>query len=245
MASPNARNRQLFSNTHPRGVWFGPVLSLLLSACYHPPYNNFKSYNPHPARVAKGAVIGTAAGAIMTPVGPGTIPIGAAAGAIIAGTNSLYRESKNGIVNTLRANDIEYIEYGDTRTLIVPSDRYFLFNSAELNDLCYPGLEAILAIIKLHPHSPIIIAGFSDNVGTVRKQQQLSEARAQEMLGFLWANGLSSARLQAQGLANHFAIADNHTVHGSAQNRRLEIQWQITNKPPCCQAQGNYQATMK
>lgn len=244
MASPNAHNWQFFSPGFAKGLWLSSAASLLLGACYHPPYNNFKPHNPHPARVTKGAVIGTAAGAIMSPVGAGMIPAGAAAGAVIAGVNSLYREGKNGIVNKLRANDIEYIEYGDTRTLIVPTDRYFLFNSAELNDICYPGLEAILAMINLHPHSPITIAGFTDNVGQVRKQQQLSEARAQEMLGFLWANGLSSARLQAQGLASRFAVADNRTVHGSAQNRRLEIQWQITNKPPCCKVV-HYQSAMK
>lgn len=244
MASSNALNGYFFSSRSAKKLWLGSLTSILLNACYHPPYNNFKPHNAHTGRVAKGVAVGSAAGAIMSPVGPGMIPAGAAAGALIAGVNSLYREGKNGIANTLRANDVEYIEYGDTRTLIVPTDRYFLFNSAEFNDICYPGLEAILAMINLHPHSPITIAGFTDNVGLLRKQQQLSQARAEEMLGFLWANGLSSARLQAQGLASRFAVADNKTVHGSAQNRRLEIQWQVTSKPPCCKT-APYQTVMK
>lgn len=136
-----------------------------------------------------------------------------------------YVGSEQQLITDLNANDIEFIQYGDTRTLIVPTDRYFIFNTPKLNDICYVGLERIIQMLKQYPHSTIYVAGFTDNVGTKFAKNELTQARAEAMLTFLWANGIPAKRLEAEGYGSKYPVANNRLIHGSAQNRRLEIQW--------------------
>ena len=62
-------------------------------------------------------------------------------------------------------------------------------------------------------------------------KKTLSQAQAEAMLTFLWANGINANRLHAEGYGDSHTISDNHIIHGSAQNRRLEIQWVPTIAP--------------
>ncbi len=195
-----------------------------LSSCFHPPYNNFKP-DPRTARyAARGAPVGAAVGAVASSTLTGTLlggGIGGAAGAAMG----IYKSSKPKIINDLKKQDIEFIEYGDTMTLIVPTDKYFLFASPRLNELCYPGLNNIVRLLKFYPKSPIYVAGFTDNVGSRYHKKMLSQAQAETMLTFLWANNISAMQLKAEGYGDKNAVSDNKLIHGSAQNRRIEIQW--------------------
>ena len=137
----------------------------------------------------------------------------------------LIQPGKNSLQRTLMREDIQYIEEGDTMTLIIPVDHYFLKDSAKINDICYDGLNNVVRLLKLYPKCPIYIASFTDSIGTSAHKQQLSEARAQEMLGFLWASNIPAHLLKAKGYGDLFAIGDNQYIHGAAYNRRIEIQW--------------------
>lgn len=200
------------------------LITCMLGGCYHPPYNNFKP-DPRTSRKAvQGATVGTVAGVIVG----GTLP-GAAVGAAIGGSigiaKGLHSESKTQIIKELKKQDIQYVQYGDTMTLVVPTDRYFMFNSPRLNEVCYPGLTNIIRLLKLYPKSPIYVAGFTDNVGSRYHKKMLSQAQAETMLTFLWAHDIRAMRLKAEGYGDKNAISDNDLIHGSAQNRRIEIQW--------------------
>ncbi|MDI1352690.1 MAG: OmpA family protein, partial [bacterium] len=83
----------------------------------------------------------------------------------------------------------------------------------------------IIKLLKLYPQSPIYVAVFTDNVGTREHKKRLSQAQAETMLTFLWANDIQAMRLKAEGYGDKNDISDNHWIHGSAQNRRIEIQW--------------------
>lgn len=147
-----------------------------------------------------------------------------------------YVGTRASLIKRLKAKDIQYVQYGDTSTLIVPTDRYFIFNSPQLNDLCYPGLVYIVQLLKQYPDSTIYVAGFTDNVGSRFAKNELSQDRAEAMLTFLWANGIPAKFLSAEGYGQKYAVSDNHLIHGSAQNRRLEIQWVSNPNAPndCC-----------
>lgn len=202
------------------------LMSLLINGCFHPPYNNFKPYNRVPRDMATGAGVGTVAGAAA-----GTTLIGTGIGTAVFTGIGLYKDSKPVLMRNLKKANIQYIRYGDTNTLIVPTDRFYLFNSSRFNEACYPGLHLIVRLIKLYPNSKIYVAGFTDNIGSVHHKKKLSQARAETMLTFLWANGVKAERLDAQGYGDKFDISDNSIIHGSAQNRRVEIQW-FDNPPP-------------
>ena len=205
------------------------LLSLILVGCFHPPYNDFQP----PAPSVKRATVGVGLGVITGSLIAGTAVGGAIGGAIggTAGTAAeIYHAGKPAIIQDLRKNDIEFVQHGDTMVLIVPTDHYFEFNSPKLNELCFEGLNNIIKLLKLYKCSTVNVAGFTDNVGSYRHKKQLSQARAESMLTFLWANNIQARRLSAEGYADKFAIGDNHWIHGSAYNRRIEIQWE--NKAP-------------
>lgn len=147
-----------------------------------------------------------------------------------------YMGTEANLIRELSEEDIQFVKLGDTRTLIVPTDRYFIFGTPQLNDLCYKGLLDIVKMLKRYPKATINIAGFTDNVGSRSSKAKLTQARAEAMLSFLWANGIQAKRLDAQGYGSKYPVGDNHLIHGSAYNRRLEIQWFNDPKKPynCC-----------
>lgn len=200
------------------------LMSVLLSSCYHPPYNNFKPDNRTSQRVAQGAIVGTVAGTIVGASLPGAA-VGAAVGGTVGAINGAYRNTKPALVKELQKQDIQFVQYGDSMTLIVPVDKYFMFMSPRLNELGYPGLVNVIKLLKLYPNCMVYVAAFTDNVGSRRHKRKITQAHAETMLSYLWANGIKSKRLNAAGYGDKNDIADNKLIHGSAQNRRIEIQW--------------------
>ena len=211
----------------------------LLSSCAHPPYNNFKPRNLTARGATIGATMGTAVGAATT----GTIP-GALVGTALGGTFGAILGSgthpKRGLINDLKRQSIQFVQYGDTMTLIIPTDKYFMFESPRLNELCYPGLLNVISLLKLYPDSLIYVAAFTDNVGSDYHKKRMSQARAETMLSYLWANGIQAQRLKAEGYADKNTVGDNAIIHGSAFNRRIEIQWFIGRTQKCCSPRINY-----
>lgn len=206
-----------------RILTFG-LMICLLSSCYHPPYNNFKPDHRNARKAATYATVGAMVGVVAAGTLSATV-VGAAVGGSIGIADGLYKDSKRSLIKQLNKQDIQYVQYGDTMTLIVPTDKYFLFSSPRLNELCYPGLTNIIRLLKLYPQSPVYVAGFTDNVGSKRHKKLLSQAQAETMLTYLWANGILAMRLKAEGYGDKNDISDNALIHGSAQNRRIEIQW--------------------
>lgn len=200
------------------------LMICLLSSCFHPPFNQFKRYHRTARNTAVGTVVGAAAGAVVGGTLSSTV-IGGAIGGTVVLVNGIQKDSKKGLVRQLKRQDVQFVEYGDTMTLVVPTDKYFLFNSPRINELCYPGLNNIVRLLRLYPKSPIYVAGFTDNVGSRYHKKMLSQAQAETMMTFLWANNIKAMRLKAEGYADKNDISDNELIHGSAQNRRIEIQW--------------------
>lgn len=210
------------------------LLALTLSGCFHPPYNNFNPYHQRTKDVALGAAIGAGGGAAIGAIA-GNIPAGAAIGGVVGATAGLYYNTKRMLLKEIQQEDIQIIQYGNTMTLLVPTDRYYLFNSPRLNDICFKGLNNIVRLLRYYPNTPIYVAGFTDDVGTRHHKKMLSQAQAETMLTFLWAHDIPAQRFRAEGYADQHDIGDNKLIHGSAYNRRIEIQW-LTNaesvRPP-------------
>jgi outer membrane protein OmpA-like peptidoglycan-associated protein len=203
-----------------RPIGFASLLTLGLVSCYQPPYNNFQPYN----RMYKDTATFTAVGAIGGTVA-GAPVIGTGIGLGIGLGYSFFKDSRRSLIRALEKEDIQCIQYGDTTTLIVPTDRYFEFNSPRLNNLCYVGLVNIVKLMRCYVHSPIYVAAFTDDVGSRKHKNKLTQARAEAMLTFLWANGIPAQQLHAEGYGDKHPVGQNEIIHGSAYNRRIEIQW--------------------
>lgn len=200
------------------------LMICLLSGCFHPPYNNFRPDHRVARRAAGGAAFGTAAGALTSGTLSGAL-IGGVIGGTIGAAIGIHKDSKPSLVKALNKQNIDFVEYGDTMTLYVPTDKYFMFESPRLNEICYPGLNNIVRLLKLYPQSPVYVAAFTDNVGSRRHKRYLSQAQAETMLSYLWANNIQAYRLKAEGYGDKNTVSENALIHGSAQNRRIEIQW--------------------
>ena len=200
------------------------LLAFTLSGCFHAPFNNFHTDKRALRQASIFGGIGASAGAVV-----GSVVGNTAAGALIgaaAGTSiGLLKNTKRALLREIKRQDMELIEYGETLTLLIPTDRYFVFNSPYLNDICYRGLNNIVRLLHYYPNTTIYVAAFSDDVGSHHHKKMLTQARAEAMLTFLWANGISAQRLHPEGYADQHAIGDNKLIHGSAYNRRIELQW--------------------
>ena len=84
-------------------------------------------------------------------------------------------------------------------------------------------LQAMVAIFKEYPQADFSIDGHTDSVGSKTTNQLLSERRANAVRDYLIANGISAARLTANGYGEDYPIASNKTRNGRKNNRRVEV----------------------
>jgi len=90
-----------------------------------------------------------------------------------------------------------------------------------------PASESVLGeIVKLLQQNPglkLRVEGHTDNQGNAAANQALSEKRAQAVVAWLTAKGISASRLTAKGFGASKPVADNNTDEGRAKNRRVEL----------------------
>jgi outer membrane protein OmpA-like peptidoglycan-associated protein len=100
---------------------------------------------------------------------------------------------------------------------------HFAFDSAELTAQDKAELERVAARLKELEFVGGTATGHTDSVGDEAYNQKLSERRAQAVVEFLHAQGVSPGRITAIGMGEIKPIADNATEEGRAQNRRVTI----------------------
>ncbi|MFN8344639.1 MAG: OmpA family protein [Spirosomataceae bacterium] len=86
-----------------------------------------------------------------------------------------------------------------------------------------PILKQLANTLVTYKDTEILIAGHTDNVGTGKENQVLSEKRAKAFADFLEANGVSSLRLVRQGFGEYTPKVSNGTESGRRQNERVEL----------------------
>ena len=145
---------------------------------------------------------------------------------------SLPFHGKNSLIKKLQDQDIQIIHYGDTMTAVIPNDKYFNQGSSEINDSNYAGLNNLVKLLQFYPKNIKYVAAFDDKSGTAKEQKDMTQSRAEQMLTFLWANGIPAEQLNAQGYGDDFSLGSNKSVHSRTYNRRIEIQWSAFGK--CC-----------
>jgi outer membrane protein OmpA-like peptidoglycan-associated protein len=84
-------------------------------------------------------------------------------------------------------------------------------------------LQAMVVIFKEYPKADFAIEGHTDSVGSKSTNQALSSRRANAVRDYLVANGISAARLTAEGFGESNPIANNKTRAGRKENRRVEV----------------------
>ena len=97
--------------------------------------------------------------------------------------------------------------------------------SAKLKRSSYGVLdENVAKILRSRKNLRILVVGYTDDRGSDAMNQKLSERRADSVKRYFVSRGIASSRIQAIGRGESNPIADNSTVDGRAQNRRIELE---------------------
>jgi outer membrane protein OmpA-like peptidoglycan-associated protein len=100
---------------------------------------------------------------------------------------------------------------------------FFETGSSKLLNKSFKPLNDVAAILNENAGFYANIDGHTDNTGKPDKNQILSEDRANSVKTYLVSKGINANRLTATGYGQDKPIADNKTVAGRAQNRRVEM----------------------
>lgn len=98
----------------------------------------------------------------------------------------------------------------------------FATGSADLIPTSNFVLDYAVSTLKKNPTLSIEVAGYTDSVGSDKKNLALSQARAESVLGYLKTHGVAN-QLIAKGYGKADPIADNKTADGRLQNRRVTL----------------------
>ena len=92
--------------------------------------------------------------------------------------------------------------------------------SAQLSAEDQLALIGFAGYLKSHPSFSIEIQGHTDNVGTERTNQILSQQRAQSVRNALIELGLDPNRISAKGYGSAKPVGSNQSTEGRSLNRR-------------------------
>lgn len=86
-----------------------------------------------------------------------------------------------------------------------------------------PELDKLVQILKANPKIEISIEGHTDNMGSVRLNQELSENRAKTVYTYLIESGVSKNRLSYKGYGGTKPLVKNINETMRKKNRRVEF----------------------
>ncbi len=100
----------------------------------------------------------------------------------------------------------------------------FGFNSSTLGSEAKASLAEFAGVLKNTPDADVAILGHTDNVGSDKANQSVSEKRAKAVANYLVEQGAVPAQIKdVLGMRHTQPIASNETEEGKAQNRRVEV----------------------
>jgi len=101
---------------------------------------------------------------------------------------------------------------------------FFEFGKFDLLPESYPELNRLAEFLQKNPEIKIQINGYTDNIGTNKDNQILSQKRADAVRDYLISKGIEANRIGAIGYGEKVPIATNETDEGRALNRRVEFE---------------------
>jgi outer membrane protein OmpA-like peptidoglycan-associated protein len=182
------------------------------------------------SKTAKGGTIGAGAGALAGAVigevtGDNTVKgaiigaaVGGAAGAAIG--NYMDRQARE-MREDLEGAKVERV--GEGIKITFDSGILFKVDSYNLQEPAKENIAELSETLKKYDDTNILFAGHTDNTGSEKYNQQLSEDRAKSVAEYTSFLGVESNRMTIIGYGETEPIASNETAQGRQQNRRVEI----------------------
>lgn len=140
---------------------------------------------------------------------------------------------------TVDATAINYFPFHDTITdperfqgiVMVPRevksfvlrDIYFATGKTRILDTSEPALAELYQFLLSRPRQHIRIVGHTDNIGSDRSNQSLSEGRCKEVRQAMVNRGIDPGRIEIEGRGERDPILPNTSEENRQMNRRVEI----------------------
>jgi outer membrane protein OmpA-like peptidoglycan-associated protein len=176
---------------------------------------------------AVGAGVGAAGGAVVGKATGGNAATGAvvggAIGAVAGNLWSKRMEEKRAEMNrATQGTGIQVARTSDNQLKVnVPSDFSFDSGSAMIKPQMRPVLDQFAQ--GLSPNQRVTIVGHTDNVGGDALNNRLSLDRASSVREYLRTQGVDPSRIMVNGRGETQPVANNDTLQGRAENRRVEL----------------------
>ncbi len=180
-------------------------------------------------KTQKGAAIGTAGGGAMGAVigkAAGNTALGAIIGATVGGVAGAVIGKKmdkqaEEIKNEVPGAKVERV--GEGIVVEFSSAVLFGFDQSNLSSSAQSTLNDLVQVLNKYPDTDLEIQGHTDNTGTDKYNQALSERRASTVANYLTSHGIALERVRTVGLGESSPKYTNDTESGRAQNRRVEF----------------------
>ena len=111
----------------------------------------------------------------------------------------------------------------DVGSKIVLRNIFFDTAKDSLRSESYAELDRLAKLLNEYKNLRIEISGHTDNVGSAKYNQLLSQRRAKAVVGYLILEGIDYMRLEYAGYGFDQTIATNDTEEGRQMNRRTEF----------------------
>ena len=106
----------------------------------------------------------------------------------------------------------------------ISSQLKFESGKVNLSKKIYIGVDSLVILMNNNAKMTLLITGHTDNTGTLKINEKLSLQRAMVVSNYLIKKGIDKKRISQKGFADTRPIADNKTLKGRAQNRRVDIE---------------------
>ena len=123
-----------------------------------------------------------------------------------------------------KTTDLSAIEKAIAETgKFVTNNILFETGKATLKSESMTEIEKVAAYMKKNPRARFEVQGHTDNQGSDKINDPLSQQRAEAVVKALASLGVDDFNLKAVGKGSHEPVADNKTEAGRAKNRRVEF----------------------
>lgn len=114
-------------------------------------------------------------------------------------------------------------QLADLQMVLEVSDILFEFDKWVIRESVVPELDQWADYLRNNPQVTAEIYGHADSIGPSDYNMNLSKKRAQAVVNYLNAKGVTADRLTAKGFGESQPAAPNSTSEGRQKNRRVEL----------------------
>lgn len=182
----------------------------------------------------KGALIGAVGGAVLGATAykkdrsKGAVA-GAVGGGLAGGAVGYYMDSQK---RDLEKNLAQEIQAGQARVekmsndvvrITMTSQTAFDTNSAQIKPGFNTTMDKLADVVVRYGKTTLTIVGHTDNVGSNKYNQELSQRRALSVAQYFESRRVNPLRLATAGKGEAQPVASNASESGRQANRRVEI----------------------